>query len=330
MRSRATLTLLILFSACFSQSTDRFAFTGEMGTLTRVGIFEDGGTRFISPPDVVAHDPIIRPNTNEVFYLVSASSQGRMVYSTNAANGETQKWGDGQALIGGLAFSPDGQFLYFVSNEKGSPDVYRRNLTDGSVDVIANSEWPEFDPTLTKDGKELVYVEWTDEGYILHSWNTVNKSHRIVLRDETLISNVRWSTKDYSLIYVRNSENYWEIKEYFPLRDSTYQIRWGIPSITTPCFTPSGRQLYYSMEVNGQWDIYAYKKSSDKHNWMINGKEDELKPIFHPSGDWYWYNESTKKGWRVMKKVVRGKSARALIDSKEFSAYDAVWFPIPE
>ena len=330
MRLLATLTLLVAYFACVSQTVDRYAFTAEIGSLTRVGVFEDGNTNFISPPNEMAHDPVIRPNTNEVFYLVSTSAQGRMVFSTNVVTGDTQKWGDGEALIGGLTFSPDGQYLYFVSNEEGSPDIYKRNLSNGAVDIIANSEWPEFDPTLTKDGKELVYVEWTDQGYILHSWNTINKSHRIVLRDETLISNVRWSNNDYSLIYVRNSENYWEIREYFPLRDSTYQIRWGIPGITTPTFTPSGNQLYYSLEVNGQWDIYAYKKANDKHNWMINGKKDELKPTFHPSGDWYWYNESTKNGWRVMKKVVRGKSARALIDSKEFSAYDAVWFPIPE
>lgn len=327
---RLVLVILVLFltGGLRAQPLERFVLTAQDGSVKRVALFEDGKMTFISPGSLVAEMPVVRPGTQQVFYMVSNSTEERFIYSTDVTSGLHQNWSPEGVLEGGMEFSPDGRYLYFVSTKAGSPGVYRRDLNEGVVEEIAVNDHPQFDPRISHDGKELLYVEWTDEGYYLHSWNTENGSRRVVLKDSILISNVQWSKNDYSFVYIRNESPYWEIREYFPLRDSTYSVRWGVPALADPIYSPNGDQIYYSMERNGQWDIYAYRRSSDKHRWMIDDKRDETKPRFHPSGDWIWYNERTKKGWRVMKKVIRGKSPRPMIESRDFACYDAQWFPI--
>jgi Tol biopolymer transport system component len=327
MRSQLLLLSLLVCAWVSAQPMERFAFTTQAGVAKRVALFEDGNISFLSPPDLMAESPMIRPGTQDVFYLVTTGSNERAIYSTNAKSGDTKSWSPEGAMEGGVEFSPDGNYLYFVSTRSGSPGVFRRDLRSENVETIADGPWPEFDPRLSVDGRELLYVEWTDDGYYLHSWNTENGSQRQVLHDSLLISNVRWSKNDYSFVYIRNEAPYWEIREYFPLRDSTFSVRWGVPTMADPMFSSNGEQIFYSMEHDGQWDIFAYRRSSDKHRGIIAGKKDDLKPRFHPSGDWIWYNEKTKDGWRVMKKVIRGKSPRPMINGKEFSCYDAVWFP---
>jgi Tol biopolymer transport system component len=64
------------------------------------------------------------------------------------------------AYEGAARFSPDGQFLAYVSNESGRPEVYVRHFPDGGgtrrVSVYGGRL-----PSWRKDGRELFYLEGT-------------------------------------------------------------------------------------------------------------------------------------------------------------------------
>jgi Tol biopolymer transport system component/tRNA A-37 threonylcarbamoyl transferase component Bud32 len=56
------------------------------------------------------------------------------------------------------SLSQDGRKLVFVSNRSGNPDIWLRNLDNGSETAITATPWPESHPWLTGDGSK---VAWT-------------------------------------------------------------------------------------------------------------------------------------------------------------------------
>jgi Tol biopolymer transport system component len=56
-------------------------------------------------------------------------------------------------------FSPDGQKLYFISNEIGNQfDVFEYTLSTGNKRNLTNTPYDEWDPAISRDGKKLVYA----------------------------------------------------------------------------------------------------------------------------------------------------------------------------
>lgn len=60
-----------------------------------------------------------------------------------------------------VATSPDGKYIVF--NAIGY--LWKKQLPDGKPERLTNSSDFEFEPSFSKDGKELVYVTWNDENF---------------------------------------------------------------------------------------------------------------------------------------------------------------------
>lgn len=55
-------------------------------------------------------------------------------------------------------FSPDGQFIYFVSDRGGNPQIYRMPASGGSASRVTFNSSYSVDPALSPDGKWLAYI----------------------------------------------------------------------------------------------------------------------------------------------------------------------------
>ena len=56
-------------------------------------------------------------------------------------------------------FSPDNKSLFYISKESNGPfDIFRFDMTTGSIKNITNTNYDEWDPTISRDGKLLVYA----------------------------------------------------------------------------------------------------------------------------------------------------------------------------
>ena len=61
--------------------------------------------------------------------------------------------------------SPDGQWLYFVSDRGGSPQIYRQAISGGQAERVTFGADYAVSPTLSPDGAQLCYVTRVDGRY---------------------------------------------------------------------------------------------------------------------------------------------------------------------
>lgn len=78
-----------------------------------------------------------------------------------------------RVIVGGPAdqrdpvMSPDGTWMYFSDDVTGIFNIYRYNMADGSTNQVTNVLGGAFQPTISPDGSEMIYSEWTVSGYQL-------------------------------------------------------------------------------------------------------------------------------------------------------------------
>ncbi|APR99292.1 PD40 domain-containing protein [Pajaroellobacter abortibovis] len=72
-----------------------------------------------------------------------------------------------RGLEGGPCFSPDGKNLFFSSDRSGISNIYSYALDTRVLKQVTNVLTGAFQPSVSPDGKSLVYVGYTSEGYDL-------------------------------------------------------------------------------------------------------------------------------------------------------------------
>lgn len=94
---------------------------------------------------------------------------GSQLFLIDASNG-----GDAKRLMqsSGIdtepAFSADGQYLYFVSDRGGAPQIYRLPLKGGAPERVTFSSSYSISPSLSPDGRSLAYISRVNGAFKLY------------------------------------------------------------------------------------------------------------------------------------------------------------------
>lgn len=170
--------------------------------------------------------------------------------------------GDGYSLAGNVGWSPNSDavvFMHYVS-EEGRFQVYLVNLDD--PDDFTNLSPGEAD--------NCKYPAWSPRGdQIAFTCSTGEGDDRI------------WSLYLYDLADVTQQGSQAEL--FLPKlrtgseRDNNRQV---VRHALTPSWSPDGRWITFSSDMNGNWDIYAYSLSTGN---IVNLTEDMDSDEFHPS-----------------------------------------------
>ncbi len=64
-------------------------------------------------------------------------------------------------------YSPDGKWLYFVSDRTGVHNLYAHEVATGNQFQVTNVVNGAFDPAISPDGKKVAYVGFVADGYVL-------------------------------------------------------------------------------------------------------------------------------------------------------------------
>ena len=65
-------------------------------------------------------------------------------------------------------FSPDGRFVYFVSDRGGSPQIYRTAVSGGNAERITFAGSYNISPAISPDGRSLAYIARQGNVFRLH------------------------------------------------------------------------------------------------------------------------------------------------------------------
>ena len=74
-------------------------------------------------------------------------------------------------------FSPDNQYVYFVSDREGNDQIYRMEASSGrSVQRITASGYPNFSPAISPDGRSLAFVSKVEDASVINVMDVMTGS----------------------------------------------------------------------------------------------------------------------------------------------------------
>lgn len=201
-------------------------------------------------------------------------------------------------------WTPDGKSLYYLSEQNGSFNIYRRNA-DGTGDtrVTDYTLHPVRNLTSSADGKTLAYT-WNGEIYTLSTapgakpskvdisivGDRVDYDTRAIV-NRSGASHLAVNEKGKEVAFINKGDVYVTATDY----STTKRITDTPEQERNVDFAPDGRSLIYSAERNGRWGIYraSLVRPEDKQfTYAYEIKEEPLiveetnsfQPKFSPDG----------------------------------------------
>jgi len=114
-----------------------------------------------------AYAPRWSPDNRHVAYSSWTKGGYRDVRIVDTWTGAFEDVTHDRAVDGGPVFSPDGKKLYFHSDRTGVMNIYCYDLATKALKQVTNVINGAMQPTISADGKTLVYLGYTHIGYDL-------------------------------------------------------------------------------------------------------------------------------------------------------------------
>src|SRR5262245_646891 len=242
-----------------------------------------GELHLVTTDDVA--QPQWSPLGRRIAYWGAGPDTRRNIWTRPAQGGEPAPVTNDEALDWNPIWSPDGRYLYFVSERAGSMNLWYVALDErtgqalGEPERIATSAVYSQHPTLSRDGRRLAYVQ-TNPRKNLHRV-AFDPQRGIVVGPSTPITRgSRWATDlnlspdGQWLAYASVGEKQ---EDLFLLRSDGAGERLQLTNDAAkdrgPRFSPDGQRLAFYSTRSGAWEI-----------WTINRADGQLQQITFTAG----------------------------------------------
>jgi hypothetical protein len=130
---------------------------------------ESGKIDVLIPPEQfeVAYTPVFSPDGKTIAFSWWRHGGYRDIWTLDLASREFKRITADRPLDLEPRYSPDGKYLYFVSDRTGIYNLYAYELADGKLWQASNVVAGLFDPDISPDGKQAAVVGFQAYGYQL-------------------------------------------------------------------------------------------------------------------------------------------------------------------
>jgi len=214
---------------------------------------------------------------------VSASEQGRLVYSPKATLGESQvvrvaRDGKRQATLGptdsrNLDLAPDGRRLAVI---RADPETFRPYvwILDLARDVAArfNPDAPANGPVWSPDGRRIAYVAVSSTDLRVEVQPAGGGPKQVIWRDPSLLEPVDWSP-DGRWLLVEAASPTQRTDLLLVAADGSGDVR---PFAASPSqedsgrFSPDGRWVAFASDESGRPEIYVAPMPPTGEKWLVS------------------------------------------------------------
>jgi Tol biopolymer transport system component/predicted amidohydrolase len=322
---------------------------------------KDGNKSFASPAWTPDGDYVVVSRsgwgTFELWMYHMKGGSGVQI-TKSRPSGETPRNRQHNAL--GAAFSPDGKFIYYARKFGGFSynaqfpmwQIARRNMVTGDEDILTRSEGSGIRPTISPDGKTLVYatryqtktglrirdLESAKDEWLIYPVQRDDQESRFtrdLLPGYTFHPNGREVILSYGgqiqRVDVRNGKSRRipfeaEVEQElgpdlnFPYRVSEGAVRSRI--IMDPTQSTDGKHLAFSTFTH----LYTMALPDGTPKRVTSKDLGEFQPSWSPDGRWLAFVTWTHAGGHIWKVRARGGSPVKLTKTAAFYA-EPVWTP---
>jgi eukaryotic-like serine/threonine-protein kinase len=249
-----------------------------------------------SIPGAYGGQPQWSPNRHRIAYWTNRAPDRpggqRDIWTIRPDGGEPRSVTNDAAVDWNPVWSPDGQYLYFVSDRGGSINIWRVRVDEGSGNALGNPE-PITTPSpfsvhlsFARDGTRLAYSS------IVEKWN---------------VQKVAFNPSSERV----NGDPVWVT------RGSTIWMR--------PTPAPDGQSLALYSGV-GQEDIYVIRSDGTSLRRLTNDRAFDRRPAWSPDGKRIAFPSNRTGEFQIWVVSADGSGLRPLTESKE-SLSAPVWSP---
>ncbi len=247
--------------------------------------------------DIGANDavqPVWSPNAARIAFWGLRGTH-RDIWTVAAGGGQPVAVTNDDATDWNPVWSPDGSYLYFASDQQGSMQFWRVpiNQTTGEVlgerEAVTGSASESWHPSLTRDGKRLVYVNY-------------------------LVKEVFYRVA-------------FDPQKEVILNDTLTPLTGGERRVTAPQLSPDGEWLAYYTFGSPQEDIFVMKKDGSQPRQLTNDRHRDRVPRWSRDGKRLAFYSDRSGNYEIWTINPDGSGLQQVTHWGEKSSYYPIWSP---
>ena len=192
-------------------------------------------------------------------------------------------------------WSPDGKFLWFLSNRNGSMNLWSVPIDEKTGRTLGPLE-PQTLPaadvggfSLSRDGKRLAYVVVDQTFSVLHAGfdgaaGRLSGAPVEDLQTSQRISNPALSPDGQWVAFDTLGSAQEDLFLMHPDGSGLRQLTDDTPRDRIPTFSPDGQRLVFMSDRSGQWDLWTIRLDGSGLSPLSHLKESVFTPLWSPDG----------------------------------------------
>ncbi len=267
----------------------------------------------VPPTDQQDTNPQFSPDGTLLAFIRWHASGVANVYVVPVNGGEPKRLTFDNLKVEGLTWEPDNRHVVFSSNRGGPFGLWRVDIDGNPAERVPQSGRSAFTPELSRDGRQLVYEEWTGQTNIF-SVDTANPS---VSQQVTYTTRWNWnpaaSPDGKWLAFASDRSGSSEIWVTDRKGEQALKLTaFDGPYTSSPSWSPDSRHVVFDTPaVDGNFDIYEVDAQGGAPRRLTTAPAEDRFAHFSPDGKWIYFSSRRSGAWEIWRMPVDGGEAKA-------------------
>lgn len=280
----------IVFSTDNTWAPD--ARTTNPGELWLINVDSGEKRRLNIPSD--ATQPSWSPHGDRIAFWGQSQGDAKNIFTIPARGGSPVNVTNDSFVNWNPVWSPDGRYVYFLSNRTGSMNLWRVQIdeTSGAVldtpTAITTPATSILHPSFSRDGRHLAYVNMANTANIAElSWNT---------EKELMVGEPRWVTRVTT-------------------------------SATMPDLSPDGEWLVYGTLGGKEGDLFVIRTDGTGLRQLTKDPSSNRRPRWSPDGKRIAFESDRGGKFEIWIINADGSGLKKINSSVDLNMVEAFWSP---